>query len=229
MAALLNLDDDVPGDIKQALQDALQLSLDNVPTLIGKTAIVVDVSGSMSGSVNGGYGSNASKIRYVDVAGLIASCILKKNPEAKLVCFDNRLHPMNPKSSNSVLENAKEIASFNGGSTNCALGMSWVADNMPDADNIIFISDSEANEQITSTYSYSRTSSAYDQFLKCKNAKLLSIDIQPGLTLQLPKDDKKILHVSGFNDQVFELMGYFFDKDAKTKQLVDLVNEVKIG
>ena len=47
MVAYANADGRVPGVVKEALQDAMEVALENVPSIVGKVYVLPDVSGSM--------------------------------------------------------------------------------------------------------------------------------------------------------------------------------------
>ena len=53
MTAYMNASEEVPSDVRLALQDAMEIATDNVPVIDGRVALCVDVSGSMSSSVIG--------------------------------------------------------------------------------------------------------------------------------------------------------------------------------
>jgi len=78
LVAYANAAAEVPAVIREALQDALETSLTNVPELEGSTWVLVDVSGSMSTPVTGQRSGSTSKVRCIDVASLIAAAILRR-------------------------------------------------------------------------------------------------------------------------------------------------------
>jgi 60 kDa SS-A/Ro ribonucleoprotein len=85
MAAYKAANEGVPMDVREALQDAMEHALANVPELEGKVVICPDVSGSMRSVVTGQRGSASSAVRCIDVAALVAAAFLRKNPP-QLVC-----------------------------------------------------------------------------------------------------------------------------------------------
>ena len=60
--------------IKNALLQALELSISNVPALKGKVAIASDVSGSMESTLTGDY----SVVQCIDLVGLFTGCLIKR-------------------------------------------------------------------------------------------------------------------------------------------------------
>lgn len=67
----------------RALEKALQESTNNVPTLKGKTLIMVDASGSMSQGV-----SQKSKMDYGELAAVFGACVAVKNPNSFICAYD---------------------------------------------------------------------------------------------------------------------------------------------
>jgi 60 kDa SS-A/Ro ribonucleoprotein len=65
MAAYANADRRVPGVVKEALQDAMEAALENVPSIAGKVYVLPDVSGSMHSPVTGRLASAATSVRCV--------------------------------------------------------------------------------------------------------------------------------------------------------------------
>ena len=91
-AAFLNVDASIPVALTNALQDAADVSLDNIPEIPGTIYVMVDTSGSMSSPATGNRGSATSKMRCIDVAALFAAALLRKNPNTKIVPFDTSVH-----------------------------------------------------------------------------------------------------------------------------------------
>lgn len=91
--AFLNVEE-VPVEIKNALQEAMEVAIENVPDFGGKNVkIAIDTSGSMGGAaITGNRGSATSKARCIDVAALIGSVVLRKNKGSTLYPFDTSVH-----------------------------------------------------------------------------------------------------------------------------------------
>src|SRR5262249_45606776 len=70
---------EMPTAITNALQDALEIATENVPAIPGKIYICPDVSGSMQSPATGHRGSATSAVRCVDVAGLVAASLMRRN------------------------------------------------------------------------------------------------------------------------------------------------------
>jgi 60 kDa SS-A/Ro ribonucleoprotein len=213
--AYLNADSSIPTELTNSLQDAADSALDNIPAFDGQVYVMVDTSGSMGSPATGDRGSATSKMRCVDVAGLFAAAILRKNPTAKVIPFDTTVHVqhrLNPR--DSIMTNAKQLASYGGGGTNCSIALKHVNDKAGKGDLVIYVSDNESWVETTAG-AYRRGSTAtmaeWNKF-KANNpkAKLVCIDIQPGTTTQA-HDRSDILNVGGFSDQVFNVIEKFVE------------------
>src|ERR1700730_9509855 len=108
-----------PGVVKEAIQDAMEAALENVPSIAGKVYVLPDVSGSMQSPVTGVRGSATTSVRCVDVAALVAAAILRKNTDAEVIPFSDRLVPVELNPRDSVMTNAAKLAAVPAGGTNC--------------------------------------------------------------------------------------------------------------
>lgn len=210
MAAYLNCGKSVPSTVRDALQDALEIATENVPTLEGRVAVCVDVSGSMSSPVSGWRRGSASKVRCVDVAALMASCILRNDPEAVIVPFECEVRSLSLDPRDTVLTNAEKLAELYGGGTNCSSALQYLLDEKVYPDVVIFVSDNESwMDSGDDLAGKTETLRLWDE-LKKKNpsAKLVNIDIQPyGTTQTMDRED--IANVGGFSDAVFDFVANF--------------------
>lgn len=196
--------DEMPTSIRNSLHIAMDYSLENTPEFDGNIALCVDTSGSMSYHVMSN-GKHISKIRYVDIAALFASAVMKKNKNSDLFLFDTKLHKHNVNSFDSVITNATKIEKYGGGGTDCSIPLKHILKTNKNYDVIIFISDNESwfGETYYGTTGHQK---AWEEYSKShKNTKLVCIDISPTRTSQT-KEDSNVLNVSGFNDNVFKII-----------------------
>ena len=212
MTAFMNASDDVPSDVRLALQDAMEIATDNVPVIDGLVALCVDVSGSMSSSVTGYRRGATSKVKCVDVAGLMASCILRQNPNSVVIPFESDVQSCSLNPRDSVITNAQKLAALCGGGTNCSSAMKYIVENNINPDVVIYISDNESWIDTDPNHSWNnctQTVAYWDKLRQNKpNARLINIDIQPyGSSQTLNRAD--IANVGGFSDVVFDFVAQF--------------------
>jgi 60 kDa SS-A/Ro ribonucleoprotein len=210
MAAYVNASSEVPTAIREALQDAMEIAISNVPHLKGKVYVFPDVSGSMHSPATGVRKGSTSKVRCIDVAALVAAAVLRRNRQAEVIPFEsNVVHcHLNPR--DTVLTNAKRLASLPAGGTNCSAPLAHLNQRKAQGDLVIYVSD---NESWIDTPMHGRFGGAATEtvrqwsLFKKRNpsAKMVCIDIQPYATTQAVERED-IINVGGFSDQVFQLL-----------------------
>jgi 60 kDa SS-A/Ro ribonucleoprotein len=227
LAAYLNADDTVPAVLKNALQDAMELAVANVPQFECDVAVLVDTSGSMKDPITGRRGSVTSKIRCIDVAALFASAILRRNPTALVVPFDTKVHKAVLNSRDSVVTNAEKLAKFGGGGTNCSMALKHLNDTQCSAELVAYVSDNEswADRGYGSATGVMAEWAVYKK--RVPRAKLVCIDITPNSTSQA-KDRKDCLNVGGFSDEVFNIVGAFANGTLGAEHWISAIESVDL-
>lgn len=231
MTAYQYADASVPPELTLALQDAMETAVENVPSLNKKVLIAVDVSGSMGMAITGNRPGATSKMRAVDVASLIASTIIRKNPTAEVFAFDTALYRARLNPRDSIVTNARALAQYGGGGTNCSLPLKHFNDVNNKADLVIYVSDNESWADFaysTSSRYFGATGSAaeWNKFKKNNpKAKLVLIDLQPNTSTQV-KDDPDVLNIGGFSDSVFDVIASFVS--GNKNHFADVIEKVKL-
>ena len=200
----------VPSKVREALQDAMEIAIHNVPRIEGRVYVCPDVSGSMHSPVTGVRTGATTAVRCIDVAALVAAAVLRTNPQAEVIPFESDVVRVNLNPRDSVMTNAQRLASLPCGGTNCSAPLRYLNGRKADGDMVIYISDNEswidaphygrfgggATETMRQWAEFKRRSPA---------AKMICIDIQPyGHTQAQERQD--IVNVGGFSDQVFSLI-----------------------
>jgi 60 kDa SS-A/Ro ribonucleoprotein len=241
LAAYLNVEADMPIQITNALQQAMEHATLNIPQINGNIVVCVDVSGSMSSwTVTGDRGSASSKMKDIDVAALIGASILRKNPTARILPFEDDVVPahrckLNPY--DSVMTNAQILRSVGGGATNCSAPLVQLNREQAKVDLVIFVSDNESwVDSGRGNYGYGyygdvhRGTATMVEFQKIKarnpNAKMVCIDLTPNPSLQAI-DREDILNIGGFSDTVFEVISEFA-KAGLGRHWTDVIEAVKL-
>jgi 60 kDa SS-A/Ro ribonucleoprotein len=216
-----------PDAVREALQDAMEVATENVPAIAGKVYVCPDVSGSMRSPVTGIRAGSTTAARCVDVAGLVAATILRGNPEAEVLPFqqdvvDIRLNPRD-----SVMTNAAQLAAVGGGGTNCSAPLARLNAQRATGDLVLFVSDNESWMD-ASRGRHTATVAEWSAF-KRRNprARLVCVDIQPHATTQAPERDDT-LNIGGFSDQVFEVVAAFAEGRLRADHWVGLIEEVAL-
>lgn len=181
------------------LNKALDISVQNVPEFAGRTLVVIDESGSMSGKPS-------------EIASLFGAIIVKSNPNADLMLFerDARYITVNPM--DSTLSIAKSIP-FQGGGTN----FHSIFETANAAyDRIIILSDMQG------WVGYDNPSTSFARYKQEYNAdpKVFSFDLAGYGSLQFP--ERNIYCLAGFSEKVFDVMKLL---EADRSALVSLINK----
>ncbi|MDQ3132888.1 MAG: TROVE domain-containing protein [Acidobacteriota bacterium] len=219
----------IPREITEALQDAMEIAIENVPEINGKVYVFPDVSGSMSSAVTGFRKSATSAVRCIDVAALVAASILRKNPTAEVIPFEEKIVKVALNPRDSVMTNAQKLAAVGGGGTNCSAPLVSLNAKRAKGDLIIYVSDNESwVDSNRSWNSGTATMTAWNEF-KSRNAsaKLVCIDIQPYAHTQA-KERADILNVGGFSDQVFNLVAEFAGGNLTAEHWIGVIEKVEL-
>lgn len=227
MAAYKAAGSDVPLPIREALQDALEIALVNVPAIEGRVVVCPDVSGSMSSPATGYRGSATTAVRCIDIAALVAAAILRKNADALVLPFEADVVKCDLNPRDTVLTNAAKLASIGGGGTNCSAPLAQLNKNKAKADLVVFVSDNES--WVDASRSGSTATMREWEVFKQRNpqAKLVCIDIAPYGTAQAAERDD-VLNVGGFSDNVFNIVAAFAAGQLKAQHWVGEIQSVDV-
>jgi len=229
MVAYANADKRVPVVVKAALQDAMEIALENVPSIAGKVYVLPDVSGSMQSPVTGVRGSATTSVRCVDVAALVAAAILRKNTDAEVIPFSDRLVPVELNPRDSVMTNAAKLAALPSGGTNCSAPLAHLNERGAKGDMIVYVSDNESwLDAPRAKLRGTATMVEWNRFkTRSPDARLVCIDLQPyGTTQAQERDD--ILNVGGFSDQVFETIAEFAAGTLGGEHWMSVIESIEI-
>lgn len=192
-----------PDEITKALNDAMELAIENVPYLDANVAIALDVSGSMGGLVTG-----RGSTRYVDAAALFAAAIMRRSRSSLVLPFDTRCFVAQAHQGMTVLGFAEQLAKWGGGGTNCSLPLQQINQRALRPDIVVFVSDNESWAD--------RGGGMKKEWARLKarapKAKLVCIDIAAATSHQVPTSPD-CLNVGGFSDAVFSVVTDFLTGD----------------
>lgn len=220
----------VPLEIIDALEAALEISVESVPELDLQAYVCVDTSGSMTSPITGQRRGSTSRVRCVDVAALIAAVFMRRNRATGILPFDTQVYNLGLNPKDTIMTNAQKLAR-NGGGTNCALPMALLNQQKAKGDLVVFISDYEAWAE----YRYYRRDlgtglqqewNAY----KSRNpkAKLVAINLVPTSSTQVvPGND--VYPVAGFSDLVFDFIASVAKGGASGEYWVDQIKATTLG
>ena len=124
--------------VYDALENAVEASIANMPRLDGTTVIAVDISGSMSGTI-----SAKSKIRCFEIAMLLGLIANKICENSYFYVFNNSIQAYPVSHRTAILHTATNA--YCGGGTNMGLPFQKMLSDNIKADRVIVLSDNECN------------------------------------------------------------------------------------
>jgi 60 kDa SS-A/Ro ribonucleoprotein len=198
----------VPAVIRNALHDAMEIAVDNVPAVEGQVYVCPDVSSSMLSPVTGHRRGATTTVRCIDVAALMAAAVLRRNPTAQVLPFSTTLIPVAVDPRDSIMTNAARLAAAGGGGTNCSAPLRYLNTRGASGDLVIIVSDNES--WVDARHGRGTALLEKWQRFRARNphARLVCIDIQPNATTQACERED-VLNVGGFSDGVFDVIAAF--------------------
>jgi 60 kDa SS-A/Ro ribonucleoprotein len=228
MVAYASAREGVPASVRDALQDAMEVAISNVPRVEGKVYVCPDVSGSMQSPVTGYRKGSTSAVRCVDVAALVAAAVLRRNPRAEVLPFEHDVVKgleLNPR--DSVMTNAQKLASVGGGGTNCSAPLRLLNERKAEGDLVLYVSDNESWVDARR----GRGTATMEEWARFKQrnrrARMVCVDIQPYQTVQAA-ESADVLNVGGFSDRVFEVVADFAAGRLNADHWVGVIEQVAL-
>lgn len=183
--------------VLMALNEAVDISINNVPKFEGETLVVLDESGSMEG-------------KPAQIGALFSAILVKSNNADFITFSDNaRYRNVNPMDSTITIANSIKFAS---GGTNFH-SIFQVANKK--YDRVIILSDMQGwvgYNTPTKEFNSWKTKTGSNPFI-------YSFDLQGYGSMQFA--EQNVLCLAGFSDKIFDIMAVI-EKDKKA-----LVNEIK--
>ena len=220
----------MPFEIREALQDAMETAVQNVPAIQGKVVVCPDVSGSMHSPATGYRGSASTKTRCIDIAALVSAAMLRTNPQARVIPFEQITVNVKLNPRDSIMTNAEKLANIGGGGTACSAPLALLNREKADVDLVVIVSDNESWADDSQQWGGKTSLMKEWDILKkrCPEAKLVCLDIQPYTKAQA-RNRHDILNIGGFSDQVFTLIGSFAERGMGTDFWVEEIEKTELA
>jgi len=212
--------------LQAAVITALDLSVENLPRLPGRTFVASDNSGSMENPL-----SHRSSVEYVDIANIMGALAHRISDEVVTSVFAAGFEVVGMHPGYGVMMNAglmKEAGKRVGYATNAFLARQNLIQNDIKVDRILLFSDM----QCYSTYTIGwrtvnfRGDSLTEQFELYKRqinskVRLYSFDLTGYGTVQFPQSDPNVILLSGWSPRVLEFISKY------EKFGTDMVQEIE--
>lgn len=198
LSAYKNLPSGATTKVRDALEDACEYSIDNLPKIPGKTVIAIDTSGSMWSTI-----SYKSDVRCDQIALMLGLMANKLCEEAIVYAFDTKIGELTVSHRSGIIQTTLSPL-FGGGGTDLTLPLRRMINNDIVADRLIMISDNEIN---SSWGGFAKTCQPYaDQYCDQVNPDLWvhAIDLQGYGTQQFIGDKTNI--IAGWSEKILEFI-----------------------
>jgi len=173
--------------LREALRQAVELTFDNLPELGGRTAIFLDVSGSMEGG-------------YLQTGSIFALALYKQTSGNTIFwLFDTEVTDVRPSREASILSQAERIRA--GGGTDAGAPLRKLLRERKVVDRIVMITD----EQQNSGSAFYNELKAYRSSIN-PDAQAFIVDIAPYRQALVPPQDHRTFYIYGWSDTVLAYM-----------------------
>lgn len=199
--------------VMDAMQTALELSVDNMPEMKGVTCIMVDTSGSMDTHL-----SKLGTVSLKQISCLMGAIVQKSCDDAVVGVFADKWAVVKLSKADGILTNMEKLLRRDVGGSTCAwLGMEWLNKNKEKVDRIILLSDQQCYSTDGTYHTFTgggygdRGQSLAEQFEQYKakmnpKCRMYSVDLSGYGTAQFPKDDGSVVELAGFSERLFEFV-----------------------
>jgi 60 kDa SS-A/Ro ribonucleoprotein len=227
MSAYQNCGAEVPFAIREALQDAMEVAIANVPAIDGSVVVCPDVSGSMSSPVTGRRRGATTSVLCIDIAALVTAALLRRNPGARVLPFAGDVVPVELNPRDSVMTNAARLSSIGGGATDCSAPLRVLNRQRAQVDAVVFVSDNQSWVDQRMARGTALLEEWQELRARNPNARLVCVDVQPYDTTQaVDRDD--ILNVGGFSDEVFDVISAFVSGELDPEHWIGRIEATAI-
>lgn len=200
--------------LQDALRGAVELSVANMPKWPGKTAVFVDLSGSMEWEA-----SRQSGITLKRIASLMGAMSLHMSDEAFVGGFACEYKRVKLSKRDSILSNAEKIAALQvGGSTNAYLAIEDLLIRKEKYDRVVIFTDMQTYDSLSSGRS---VAAAWRQYARqFPKAVLFNCNLSGYGTAHIPENEPNVVHLTGWSEGIMDFISKFGD-------MAELVNVIR--
>jgi len=193
--------------VRDVLRRSVEITAKNIPSIEGKTAIFLDISGSML------YGD------FILIGAVFAFSLFKKtNGNCVFWLFNSLVYEAQPSLVDSILSQAERIRAYGG--TNTGAPIELLTKKGIFVDNIVMITDEQQNEGNLFYKSLKRYRVKIN-----KDAKCFIVDVSPYRSAVVPPSDVLTWCVYGWSDRVLHLIAFV---NRGFGSIIEKVQEIRI-
>lgn len=198
---------------KRAISRAMEASITNA-TLEGKTAVMIDLSGSMGMGV-----SRGSTVTYKNISCLLGAIAARKSADSLVIGFATTAQEVRLNPDDTLLTNMAKIHSHSlnvGGGTSPHEAMKILGNR--NVDRIIMLSDMQCynpSDRYNNTFN-----TMWKEYRKNNpNVMLYSYDLSGYGTQPTPQTDKHVITLAGWNDKILDYINLAEKQDTMINQI----------
>lgn len=200
-------------ETKKALNKALNVSVDNLPKLKGRTFTVADTSGSMQSSISG-----KSKIQHINIACLMTAMTHKFSENAIAGIFGTNLKIVDDLTGD-LLTDTEKLESINvGWSTNGYLTLRHLNEKQIFCDRVIIFTDEELWDSYGDDGSLNKELEKYKKVNP--NILVYLVNLNGYGETCLPRN-KNVVSLSGWSEKILNFISVY---EQDRKSFVEKIN-----
>ena len=221
-----------------AIEKAIELSCANIPELEGRTAVLIDHSGSMRGDGGGSsLVSVLSKTTVVDIADVFAAMMISKQPNVYVGLFGDKLLPFKVNRDEGILQTTRRMFAEGrscGGGTEQSVYTFFreIIRDKKAIDNIIVFSDMVIGER-NSWYGLHSSGDHSGSFQKLfadfrkmyPHTKVISVDIHQTSGTTVFNKNLNVTQVAGWSEKIFDVIS---SGTAGYKAIIEEIEKIVI-
>lgn len=202
-----------------AIETAMEISVENIPKISGFTFMSADNSGSMEWTL-----TKNSTIKCLDIANLMQALAVKICETSQTSVFAQLFKVVNTTKKSNIIDSSNKFKHTEvGGSTNGYLIMKHLLSKQQKVDRILVFTDCQLYDN---NVDYGYEESFATLFLKYRatinpNVKLYMFDLAGYGNTVIPTETKNAVFISGWSEKVLEFINLFELGNIK------LINEIK--
>ncbi len=184
-----------------AVESALQSSVANIPMLSGRTAVLVDESGSMHSAL-----SQKSSMRYVDAGNVLAAIVSQRNTDTVVIPFGEIAKIVNTLPGEPILTAADKFENAGvGHSTNAYLAVRQMIRESIKVDRIVLLSDEQLWDSNRSGGNFAEEVATYRKTIN-PDVWIHSIDLAGYGTTPISIRDKRVALYAGWSEKILSIL-----------------------
>ena len=186
------------------------------------------MSSSMKSPVTGHRQGATTTVRCVDVAALMAAAMVRRNPGARVLAFNDTVLPVTCDPAEPVLALATRLAALPDGGTNCSAPLALLNREHAQGALVLYLSDNQSWVDATHRRTGTAMLEEWQRFKRRNRAaRLVCLDLQPSATTQV-MEREDVMNIGGFSDQVFEMIADFAENRLDPKHWVGAIEAITL-